>query len=175
MRGHSDPSKPDREDRDRFGRLGGPSFRGGCCFLVVLLVVAMTGRVAYVQITDHRALVAATRRCTQDQVLEIRQPQVWLEYVSRSPSPSHPPDPGLVQQRRAIEQHDLRVALGLNIASFAAGDDNVIVLSNTNGEVARLRFVIASSIGFSIEGPRTQIFDCYGQRPNLYRYSYLFT
>jgi hypothetical protein len=155
-------------------QLGGPSAQGGCCFLILLLVGTMAGCIANVEFSDRRATQAAELRCTQNQVLEILQPDVWQRYLKQSPPPSFPPDPVEVQQSRSIEQHQLREALGFKIAGAMAGDDNVLTLSNTDGAVARLRYVSALSVGFSFEGPRALLYSCYDQRPKLYHYSYLF-
>ena len=157
---------------DEFGyrttNLKAPRFiKGGCCFLLILFGLLFAARITYVQVTDHRAVAAAKRRCNQDSVLQIRQADVWRDYVRRLP-PTEPYGDFLVEQRR------IQAAMGLSLDSVSAGDDHDLVLLNAGGEVARLSYVRAISVGFSIEGVPSTLFSCLHQSPQFYKYGYAF-
>jgi hypothetical protein len=139
------------------------SFKGGCCFVVLLFGLVLAARIAYVEISDRRAVVSAKRRCTQENVLQVRQPAVWHEYLRQLP----PPEPfgSFILEKRRVQ-----AAMGLHVVSFDAGDDHGFILLNTRGEVARITYVSAISRAFSIEGPRTLLYSCGHNYPSLYRY-----
>jgi hypothetical protein len=63
--------------------------------------------------------------------------------------------------------------MGMTMKSHRDGHDNVLVLSNAKGEVARLRYVSAFT-WFTLEGPHALLFSCGEQFPALYAKSYAF-
>jgi len=139
------------------------SLKGGCCFVLLLFGLLFAARMAYVEISDRRAVASAKRRCTQEHVLQIRQPEVWHEYLRQLP-PTEPFGTFILEMRR------VQAAMGLHVVSFDAGDDHGFILLNARGEVARITYVSAISRAFSIEGPRTLLYSCGQQHPRLYRY-----
>jgi hypothetical protein len=139
------------------------SLKGGCCFALLLFGLLLAARIAYVEISDRRAVVSAKRRCTQEHVLQVRQPAVWHGYLRKLP-PTEPFGSFILEKSR------VQAAMGLHIGSFGSGDDHGFILSNTRGEVARITYVSAISRAFSIEGARTLLYTCAQQHPSLYRY-----
>ncbi len=63
--------------------------------------------------------------------------------------------------------------MAITMKSHIEDYDNVLVLSNAKGEVARLRYVSAAT-WFTIEGPHALLFSCWQQSPALYSNSYAF-
>jgi hypothetical protein len=129
----------------------------------MLFGLLLAARIAYVEIADRRAVVSAKRRCTQEHVLQVRQPEVWREYLRQLP-PTEPFGSFLLEKRR------VQAVMGLHVGSFDAGDDHGFILSNIRGEVARITYVSALSRAFSIEGPRALLYSCGQQHPNLYKH-----
>jgi hypothetical protein len=139
------------------------SLKGGCCFALLLFGLLLAARIAYVHISDRRAVASAKRRCTQEYVLQVRQPEVWHEYLRQLP-PTEPFGSFILEKRR------IQAAMRLHVGFFDTGDDHGFILSNMRGEVARITYVSALSRAFSIEGPRTLLYSCGLQFPSLYRY-----
>jgi hypothetical protein len=129
-------------------------------------VVLIAGLIGYLEIRDRLSVRAAKNRCTANQVLQVRQPNVWATYLRQLP-PTEPYSDFL------IARDQLRSSMAITMKSHIEDYDNVLVLSNAKGEVARLRYVSAAT-WFTIEGPHALLFSCRQQSPALYSKSYAF-
>ena len=132
--------------------------------VVAALVAA---RVAYVSIEDDRAVAAARKRCTPEQVFHVRQPAVWQDYLKRLP-PTEP------YGRFLTEQERIRKEMGIERSHLRDRGQPVLLLSNANGEIVRWTEVKAHSIAFSYDAPPREIYSCHEELPepydNLYAY-----
>lgn len=147
---------------DDQGTRPSPSVSGGCCFLLILLAVLLLLRVGYVRISDRRAVAAAKSQCTLEQVLHVRQQDVWRQYLSQLP-PTEPFGNYILEKRR------VQSTMGLRTEGFRGKDKHGYTLSNARGEVARITYIYATSKAFSYDAPPFLIFSCADRFPNLYR------
>jgi hypothetical protein len=163
VRGYFRPPEIGGDGRDELVEREAQSIPRGCkvAFLAaVVLIAALIGYVGYLEIGDRLAVKAAKNRCTADQVLQVRQPNVWATYLRQLP-PTEPYGDFLMRLGQ------VRASMGITMQSHIDGYDNVLVLSNAKGEIAHLRYVSAAT-WWTFEGPHAQLFSCFEHSPGLY-------
>lgn len=138
-------------------------------FLIAGMIVLVGAREVSVRKLDRAALAKAQRACVPDNILRVRQPDVWRRYVKQLPT-AEPFNSFIVEKAR------IRRAFGISgPTSFDFDGGHGDVLRNEKGEVARLTWFVARSARYSFDAPPYQLFNCAFRFPTLYAtYSPLF-